>query len=111
MPNGEVENNGEDLLMMNIPREGNADQLNKSTKLTLSSKKQFDSHLQNLHLNQQLNTLQNNQYMLQVNGQGATSAGITALNNINAVAMNATRTKMNSTMMIKFNSSTDKGVT
>ena len=35
----DVENNGEDLLMMNIPREGNADQLNKSTKLTLSSKK------------------------------------------------------------------------
>jgi len=27
---------------MNIPREGNADQLNKSNKLTLSSKKQFD---------------------------------------------------------------------
>ena len=37
--NAENENNGEDLLMMNIPREGNADQLNKSTKLTLSSKK------------------------------------------------------------------------
>ena len=34
-----MENNGEDLLMMNIPREGNADELNKSTKLTLSSKK------------------------------------------------------------------------
>jgi len=30
---------GEDLIMMNIPIEGNADQLNKSTKLTLSSKK------------------------------------------------------------------------
>jgi len=37
--NVDMENNGEDLLMMNIPREGNADQLNKSTKLTLSSKK------------------------------------------------------------------------
>lgn len=37
--NIDMENNGEDLLMMNIPREGNADQLNKSTKLTLSSKK------------------------------------------------------------------------
>jgi hypothetical protein len=37
---------GEDLIMMNIPREGNADQLNKSTKLTLSSKKQYDNHMQ-----------------------------------------------------------------
>ena len=37
--NVDMENNGEDLMMMNIPREGNADQLNKSTKLTLSSKK------------------------------------------------------------------------
>lgn len=37
--NADIENVGEDLLMMNIPREGNADQLNKSTKLTLSSKK------------------------------------------------------------------------
>lgn len=36
---------GEDLIMMNIPREGNADQLNKSTKLTLSSKKQYDNHI------------------------------------------------------------------
>lgn len=48
---GELDNLGEDLLMMNIPREGNADQLNKSTKLTLSSKKQYDNHLQNLPLN------------------------------------------------------------
>lgn len=46
--NVDMENNGEDLLMMNIPREGNADQLNKSTKLTLSSKKQYDNHLQNI---------------------------------------------------------------
>ena len=46
-----------------------------------------------------------------MNGQGAaTSAGMTALNNINAVAMNATRTKMNSTMMVKFNSSTEKSM-
>lgn len=35
----DFDNIGEDLIMMNIPREGNADQLNKSTKLTLSSKK------------------------------------------------------------------------
>lgn len=48
--------------------------------------------------------------MLQVNGQGATSAGIAALNNINAAALNATRSKMNSTMMVKFNSSTEKGL-
>lgn len=33
-------------MMMNIPREGNAEQLNKSTKLTLSSKKQYDNHMQ-----------------------------------------------------------------
>ena len=48
--------------------------------------------------------------MLQVNGQGATSAGITALNNINAAAMNATRSKMNSTMMVKFNSHPEKAL-
>lgn len=42
---GEFDNQGEDLIMMNIPREGNADQLNKSTKLTLSSKKQYDNHI------------------------------------------------------------------
>lgn len=35
-------------MMMNIPREGNADQLNKSTKLTLSSKKQYDNHMQGI---------------------------------------------------------------
>lgn len=40
--------NQEDLIMMNIPREGNAEQLNKSTKLTLSSKKQYDNHMQNI---------------------------------------------------------------
>lgn len=33
-----------------------------------------------------------------------------ALNNINAAAMNVTRQKMNSTMMVKFNSSTEKGI-
>ena len=41
---------GEDLIMMNIPIEGNADQLNKSTKLTLSSKKQYENHLQNISI-------------------------------------------------------------
>jgi hypothetical protein len=41
----EFDNPGEDLIMMNIPREGYADQLNKSTKLTLSSKKQYDNHM------------------------------------------------------------------
>ena len=35
----ENERAGEDIQMMNIPAEGNADHLNKSTKLTLSSKK------------------------------------------------------------------------
>ena len=39
IPMNENDALGEDLIMMNIPREGNADQLNKSTKLTLSSKK------------------------------------------------------------------------
>lgn len=43
--NPEFDQMGEDLIMMNIPREGNADQLNKSTKLTLSSKKQYDNHI------------------------------------------------------------------
>jgi hypothetical protein len=53
----------------------------------------------------------NQQYnMLQVNGSNPTSAGMTALNSINAVALNATRSKMNSTMMVKFNSSTEKGM-
>jgi hypothetical protein len=33
-----------------------------------------------------------------------------ALNNINATAMNVTRSKLNSTMMVKFNSSTDKNI-
>jgi hypothetical protein len=44
----EFDNLGEDLIMMNIPREGNAEHLNKSTKLTLSSKKQYDNHMQNI---------------------------------------------------------------
>ena len=43
--NTEFDVGGEDLIMMNIPREGNADQLNKSTKLTLSSKKQYENHI------------------------------------------------------------------
>lgn len=44
---GSIENEraGEDIQMMNIPAEGNADHLNKSTKLTLSSKKQYDNHI------------------------------------------------------------------
>ena len=40
--------------------------------------------------------------------QGHTSAGMMALNNINAAAMNVTRTKLNSTMMVKFNSGVEK---
>ena len=50
----------EDLILMNIPKEGNADQLNKSTKLTLSSKKQYENHLQN----KSINNSNTNQYML-----------------------------------------------
>jgi len=42
--------------------------------------------------------------------QGHTQAGIMALNNINATAMNVTRSKLNSTMMVKFNSSTEKNM-
>ena len=56
----------------------------------------------------QQNQNQQQYNMLQVNGQGATPAGMAALNNINAAALNATRSKMNSTMMVKFNSSTEK---
>jgi len=33
-----------------------------------------------------------------------------ALNNINAAGMNVTRQKLNSTMMVKFNSSTEKNI-
>lgn len=40
---------------MNIPREGNAEQLNKSVKLTLSSKKQYDNHLKNVPINSNIN--------------------------------------------------------
>lgn len=56
----ENEYQNEDM-MMNIPREGNADQLNKSTKLTLSSKKQYDTHLQSVvtGTNQYLQITQN----------------------------------------------------
>jgi hypothetical protein len=39
---------GQEDMIMHIPREGNADQLNKSTKLTLSSKKQYDNHMQGI---------------------------------------------------------------
>jgi len=111
---GEFDNGGEDLIMMSIPREGNADQLNKSTKLTLSSKKQYDNHLQNISISQNPPSSSTNQYMLPINSsqsaQGHTQAGMMALSNINAAAMNVTRSKMNSTMMVKFNSSTDKNI-
>ena len=39
MSPSDFDNGQEDVNMMNIPREGNAEQLNKSVKLTLSSKK------------------------------------------------------------------------
>jgi hypothetical protein len=44
--------------------------------------------------------------MLAQNSQGLASA----INNLNGQNMNATRSKMNSTMMVKFNSSTDKNI-
>lgn len=53
LPNNTAENaegQNEDQ-MMNIPREGNADQLNKSTKLTMTSKKTYENHLQNKSVN------------------------------------------------------------
>ena len=102
---------GEDLIMMNNPIEGNADQLNKSTKLTLSSKKQYENHLQNISIHQHLNNSQannqsaNNQYAMQVSGQAHNLVGMQSINN-----MNANRTKMNSTMMVKFHSSTEKNI-
>lgn len=78
----------DELLVMNIPREGNADQLNKSTKLTLSSKKQYDHHLQGIPLNQHMKTAHSNQYQVQTNGLSQ---------------VHANRGKLNSTMMVKFN--------
>ena len=99
---------GEDFIMMNIPREGNADQLNKSTKLTLSSKKQYENHLQNISIHQHLNNSQaqhqnaSNQYMMNIQGQN-NLVGMQSINNMN-------RTKMNSTMMVKFHSSTEKTI-
>lgn len=47
---GEGEPVADDMLIMNIPREGNADQLNKSTKITMSSKKKYENHIQNISL-------------------------------------------------------------
>lgn len=44
--------------------------------------------------------------MLAQNSQGLVSA----INNLNGQNMNATRSKMNSTMMVKFNSSTEKNI-
>ena len=58
---GDLDQMGEDLIMMNIPREGNADQLNKSTKLTLSSKKQYDNHIQNIPIQQHMGNNHQNQ--------------------------------------------------
>lgn len=87
--------NQEDLMMMNIPREGNADQLNKSTKLTLSSKKQYDAHMQNI-------PTQGQQQYMQFN---TSASGMSVLN----ATGHANRAKMNSTMMVNFNNNGDKG--
>lgn len=65
--------NNEDLIMMNIPREGNADQLNKSTKLTMSSKKTYENHLQNKSINNGTSAA-NNQYVLQMANNQSQSA-------------------------------------
>jgi hypothetical protein len=62
----EFENHGDDIIIMNIPREGNADLLNKSTKLTLSSKKQYENHLQGIPIHHHVKTNQSNQYDLQL---------------------------------------------
>jgi len=97
-------------MMMNIPREGNADALNKSTKLTLSSKKTYDTHLQNINLMNNpamMHMVQNSSQSAQANPQ-TSMAAVANLNS--AAAMGATRTKMNSTMMVKFNSSTEKNI-
>lgn len=56
---------GNEDQMMNIPREGNADQLNKSTKLTMTSKKQYENHLQNKNISNPPSN-SNNQYVLQM---------------------------------------------
>lgn len=95
---------------MAIPREGNAYQLNKSTKLTLSSKKQYDQHMQNMQMSSQLGA-QSQAASYAIPPQS--TSGMSALGNIqvpNMQAGAANRTKMNSTMMVKFNSSTEKGM-
>lgn len=109
LPNNDAEGLNEDQ-MMNIPREGNADQLNKSTKLTMTSKKTYENHLQNKSVNN------NNQYSMSTTQnqsqsvQGHTQAGVVHLNSLTAQSMGVARSKMNSTMMVKFNSSTEKGI-
>lgn len=92
----DFDNCGEDIIMMNIPREGNAEQLNKSTKLTLSSKKQYD------HNNAYIN--------LNISQQSQPNSATLIPNNINLAAMNVTRSKMNSTMMVKFGSNPDNAI-
>ena len=42
--------------------------------------------------------------------QGHTQAGMLHLNTLNPQSMGVARSKMNSTMMVKFNSSTEKGI-
>jgi hypothetical protein len=44
--------------------------------------------------------------------QGNPTSGVIAMSSLNnaVVGMGATRTKMNSTMMVKFNSSTEKNI-
>lgn len=42
--------------------------------------------------------------------QGHTQAGVMHLNSLTAQSMGVARSKMNSTMMVKFNSSTEKGI-
>lgn len=59
MSPSDFDNGQEDVNMMNIPREGNAEQLNKSVKLTLSSKKQYDNHIKNVPINSNLNKTPN----------------------------------------------------
>lgn len=103
MSPSDFDNGQEDVNMMNIPREGNADQLNKSVKLTLSSKKQYDNHLKNVPINSGVNKTPNlnerNQYKGNYGQQ--INNGIVNINNIygNDVARN----KMNSTMMVQMN--------
>ena len=93
--------------MMNIPREGNAEQLNKSVKLTLSSKKQYDNHIKNVPINSNLNnktpnlndrnSYKGNYSQMAVSTMGGQNA-IMTINNI--YGQDAARNKMNSTMMV-----------